>query len=280
MKSVIRAALIVASAALAPGAALATRQTPAAAPATSGAQPKAAPKKQMPAPITAAFARAYPNAVVKNVARDVHKGVTTYEVESIDNGMSRDIVYTPEGAVVEIEEGIAVAEVPAAVHDAVMAKHPRARISKAERLTRGSQTLYEIQYTDGGAKHSVELDANGAAPKSRTDRSRYPRIALIVNSTAMTASAMSVPRSLNSTVRHGWRTVDRAPPGNGVRRGSQRGTCVAYASYSAGYCCRMNEASHPAIAPYWNTNTSHATGSIHNSPDQTTNPVHRNQLPT
>ena len=85
--------------------------------------------------IEAAFKKAYPNATIKNVTKEIEDGKTLYEVESVDNGKRRDIIYNPDGSVVIIEDEMTQAEFPAAVAAAIAKRYPRATITLREKLT-------------------------------------------------------------------------------------------------------------------------------------------------
>jgi hypothetical protein len=137
---------------------------------TTKPQAKPAPAKPAPAKVTlpaaidAAFKKAYPNATIKHVSKeageDAEKGKTVYEVESIDNGMARDLVYRPDGTVVEYEETVAEASVPAPVVSAIKAKYPNATLGRCEKLFKGGTTNYEIALK-GAKVSSVTLTPDG-----------------------------------------------------------------------------------------------------------------------
>lgn len=122
-------------------------------------QPAAAPSA-LPAPVLAAFKAAYPHATIKAAAEEKENGKVVWEVESTDNGLGRDLLYTPEGSVVEIEEEVPTAQLPAPVIAAVEAQYPAARIVKGEKVTRGTTVSYELQLA-GAARKSVELTPEG-----------------------------------------------------------------------------------------------------------------------
>jgi len=122
------------------------------------ANPVAAPSA--PAPILAAFKAAYPHATIKTAAEEKENGKVVWEVESTENGLGRDLVYTPDGTIVEIEEEVPSAQLPAPVTAAVKAQYPSARIVKGERVTRGATVTYELQLA-GAAKKSIELTPEG-----------------------------------------------------------------------------------------------------------------------
>ncbi len=118
------------------------------------------PAAKLPAPILAAFRTSYPNATIKNAAKETEDGKIVWEVESVDNGLARDLVYKPDGTVVEFEEQIEPATLPAAVSAALKAKYPKATITKAEKLMKGTALTYEMALK-GVAVKSVEITPEG-----------------------------------------------------------------------------------------------------------------------
>jgi Peptidase propeptide and YPEB domain len=117
---------------------------------------KAPPAKvTMPAAIDAAFRKAYPTAIVKAVSKEKEGGKDVYEVESVDNGKGRDLIYTPDGTVVEVEEELRAADVPSAVAASIAARYPKATITKREKVTRGGDVSYEVQLKGAGVGEAV-----------------------------------------------------------------------------------------------------------------------------
>ena len=116
---------------------------------------------KLPKVILDAFKKAYPKAVIKGVAEEKESGKTTWEVESTDSGMARDLVYNPDGTVVDIEEEVAAASLPPAVTAALKAKYPKATITKAEKLITGKTFVYELTIAGAGKVTSIELTADG-----------------------------------------------------------------------------------------------------------------------
>jgi len=134
---------------------------------SSAAKPTAAPKAQaapakvtLPPAVDAAFKKAYPNATIKNVSKETEDGKMVYEIESMDNGMARDLVYLADGTVVSYEEGITVASVPAAVSASVKARYPTSTIAVAEKLFEKGAMNYELTLK-GAAVASVTLAPDG-----------------------------------------------------------------------------------------------------------------------
>lgn len=158
MKTQILITVVGAALALGSAASRAAAQTstppPAKAPAAQAkpAAPRPAATTKMPAAIEAAFKKAYPNATVKNVAKETENGKVQYEVESIDAGRRRDINYNPDGTVILYEEALTEAEVPAAVVAAIKARYPKATITTREHL-----------FTMADKSANYELGLKGAA---------------------------------------------------------------------------------------------------------------------
>lgn len=119
------------------------------------------PAAKLPKVILDAFKKAYPKAVIKNVAEEKENGKTTWEVESTDGGLARDLIYNPDGTVVEFEEVVTAASLPPAVTAALKAKYPKATITKAEKLFKGKTITYEMAIAGAGAAKSIEITPEG-----------------------------------------------------------------------------------------------------------------------
>lgn len=123
---------------------------------------------RLPAAITAAFKQACPNATIRGTSKETEGGKTVYEVESVENGRARDFIYTANGTVIEAEEEMNPAELPAPVAASVKKLYPTATIAVAEKTTRGTTVQYELQLK-GAAKKSVALTPDGkpVAPEKK-----------------------------------------------------------------------------------------------------------------
>jgi hypothetical protein len=128
--------------------------------------PPVAKPATLPAPILAAFQTAYPHATIKAAAREKENGKVVWEVESTENGLGRDLLYTPDGTVVEIEEEVPSAQLPEPVTAAAKAQYPAARIVKGERVTRGATITYELALA-GASRKSVALTPEGKPVASK-----------------------------------------------------------------------------------------------------------------
>jgi hypothetical protein len=118
-------------------------------------------KKQVPSAVIAAFQSAYPNATIRGYGRETENGKVFYEIESLEGQTTRDVLYLADGTVAEIEEGIAVSDLPADAAKGLRAKYPGAVITSAEKITRGDITEYEAHARVGKRRVSMEFDASG-----------------------------------------------------------------------------------------------------------------------
>ena len=129
---------------------------------------KPAAKPAWPPAVEAAFKKVYPNATVKTISKEKLKGQDVYEVESLDNGRRRDLMYTPDGTVISFEEEVAAADLPAAVSGAIKTRYPKATLGLCEKLMEGQTMRYEIQIKGVPKVSSVELAPDGTwvSPKA------------------------------------------------------------------------------------------------------------------
>src|SRR5260221_10905909 len=122
------------------------------APAKPAAAKPAAAKIVVPPAIDAAFKKAYPNATIKNVSKEKENGQEQYEVESMENGKTRDLIYLADGSVVEVEDEVAAADVPAPVTAAIKTRYPKATMTRVERLTITKGHVVQYEAALSGAK--------------------------------------------------------------------------------------------------------------------------------
>ena len=118
-------------------------------------------KKDLPAPVLAAFQKAYPTAKLKVCSSELRDGKTCYELESKDGKTQRDLIYSADGSVMEIEESLAIAALPEAVKKAEADQYPKVVAKKAEKLTKGNEVSYEVVVKDGKKKMELVFDAEG-----------------------------------------------------------------------------------------------------------------------
>ncbi len=75
-------------------------------------------------------------ATIKGFSQEKENGQTYYEAEMAVSGHTKDVLIDPAGAVVEVEEQVALDSLPAAVKDGLQAKAGKGKILKVESLTK------------------------------------------------------------------------------------------------------------------------------------------------
>lgn len=122
---------------------------------------KAKGKVVLPESVLSAFHTAYPHAVIKGTSKETEKGVTYYEVESVDGKMKRDLLYTADGKAVEVEEAMVPGALPPAVLQALAKAYPGYKILNAEDIAKGGQKFFELQIQVKHKKIGVTIDPSG-----------------------------------------------------------------------------------------------------------------------
>jgi hypothetical protein len=122
--------------------------------------------KQLPAAVQAAFQKAYPAAKIKGASSEVENGKTIYEVESVDGKINRNLQYSEDGTVVEIEETIALKTLPAEVSSALKTETGKGKVQKAEKLMKAGTIQYEFVITSGKNTREVVIDSSGRTLKT------------------------------------------------------------------------------------------------------------------
>ncbi len=105
-------------------------------------------------------------ATIKALIKETTKGKTTYEVESVVNGKTRDFIVDEKGTVVEVEEQTSLDKIPAAAKAAIEKTIAGGKLGMVETFTKGGQTSYEAAYTTkSGKKASINVKADGTTVK-------------------------------------------------------------------------------------------------------------------
>jgi len=118
-------------------------------------------KKQIPAAVKKAFEDQYPNAKIKGQSIESEKGKKYYEIESVDGTITRDLLYTPEGKVYEMEESMDPGTLADVIKSTLSKEYPKGKIVKAEKTTQDTLITYEIQIKVGEKTKGVTFDASG-----------------------------------------------------------------------------------------------------------------------
>jgi threonine dehydrogenase-like Zn-dependent dehydrogenase len=107
------------------------------------------------------------DATIRGCVKDKENGKLTYEVETLKDGRSRDIVFDASGSVLEVEQEVTGSSVPAAVSDAIATAAKGGKVGKIESVTRGGAIAsYETTITRQGQRREVAFSPQGAPVKA------------------------------------------------------------------------------------------------------------------
>ena len=123
--------------------------------------------KDLPAAVQQTVQDTLKGAEIKNISKEVEKGVTQYEVETMRNGKHRDFNVDAKGKLIVVEEEVDMASIPAAARAAIEKKMAGGKLKMVETVDKGdSVTLYEASYTSKAGKNgAVLVKADGTETK-------------------------------------------------------------------------------------------------------------------
>jgi uncharacterized membrane protein YkoI len=148
------------------GASLAPAATKASQKEEGGEQESHVKMKDLPAAVQQTVREQSKGATIRGLSREVENGETNYEVELRVNGHNRDVLIDPNGAVVEVEEQVTLASLPAAVRTAIDQNAAGGRVVLVESLTKsGSLMWYEAHVKKGGKSREIKINPEGQLVK-------------------------------------------------------------------------------------------------------------------
>jgi uncharacterized membrane protein YkoI len=131
---------------------------------TTFAQEKKIQRADLPPAVEKTVVSQSQGAAIKGFSQEKENGQTYYEAEMNLNGHSKDVLIDTTGAVVEVEEQVALDSLPAAVKDGLKAKAGAGKILKVESLTKHDKLVaYEAKVQTGGKKTEIQVDPAGKA---------------------------------------------------------------------------------------------------------------------
>jgi hypothetical protein len=132
-------------------------------------------KSQIPAPVLASFTRDYPAAAILGASKETEHGTDMYEIESADGSRRRDILYSRDGKVVEIEEAVEPDSLPKSVAGGIKKHLEGGKLLKSEKVIRGKQIRYEFHVDHKGQVSEIVVDPQGkvvSVEKQKPDKDR------------------------------------------------------------------------------------------------------------
>ena len=125
-------------------------------------QEKKIKRSDLPPAVEKTVAEVSKGATIKGLSEETEKGKTTYEVEMVVNGHTKDVEMDASGAVLEIEEEVAMDSLSANVKAGLTAKAAGGKILKVESLTKnGKLVAYEAKVETAGKKSEIQIGPDG-----------------------------------------------------------------------------------------------------------------------
>jgi hypothetical protein len=121
-------------------------------------------RSDLPAAVARTVAAQGRGATLKGLSREAEGGKTFYEAEFVVGGKGRDVLIDTGGTVVEVEEEVSLADLPAPVQAGLKAKAGGGSITKVESLTKGGRLVaYEARVKTAGKMSEIQVGPDGKA---------------------------------------------------------------------------------------------------------------------
>lgn len=117
--------------------------------------------KDLPAAVQKTATEQSKGATVTGYNSETENGKTYYEVETKQNGKSRDVLIDATGVVSEVEQQVDLATLPAGVRTGLQKQAAGAPISKVESVTKGAKIGYEAIIRKNGKNSEIKVDSDG-----------------------------------------------------------------------------------------------------------------------
>ena len=126
------------------------------------AQEKKIKRSDLPAAVEKTVAEQSKGATIRGFSEEQEKGKTTYELQMTVKGHSKDVQMDESGAVMEVEEQVALEALPTEVRAGLQAKAGKGQIAKVESITKKDRLVaYEAQVDTDGKKSEVQVGVDG-----------------------------------------------------------------------------------------------------------------------
>ena len=125
-------------------------------------QEKKIKRSDLPPAVEKTVAAQSTGATIKSLSTEKENGETLYEAEMTVGGHSKDVTMNAQGEVVEVEEEVAMDNLPAAVKSGLLSKAGKGKITRVESLTKkGRLVAYEAQVNSNGKKSEAQVGPEG-----------------------------------------------------------------------------------------------------------------------
>ena len=127
------------------------------------AQEKKIKRSDLPLAVEKTATEVSRGATVRGYSKETESGKTTYEVEMMVKGHTKDVEVDANGAILAVEEQVEMASLPADVKAGLIAKAAGGKILKVESLTKnGRLVAYEAKVQSAAGKRSeIQVGPDG-----------------------------------------------------------------------------------------------------------------------
>jgi uncharacterized membrane protein YkoI len=122
-------------------------------------------RKNLPPAVEKVVQQEEKNGTLKGLSKETEDGRVAYEIETVVNGRTRDLLVDAAGSVIEVEQEVPLDSIPAAAREAIQKKAAGAKIRSVELLTKGSATSYEAHLARGLKHTEVIVNPDGSPGK-------------------------------------------------------------------------------------------------------------------
>ncbi len=130
--------------------------------ASAPAQEKSVKMKDCPPAVQKTIQEQSQGAAIRGISKETDKGKTVYELELMVNGHSKDMLIDTAGNVIEVEEQMAINQLPAPVRTEIERQAGKGKITKLESLSKGGAVVaYEAVIKTGAKSREVKVDTGG-----------------------------------------------------------------------------------------------------------------------
>jgi uncharacterized membrane protein YkoI len=127
-------------------------------------------QRELPAAVAAALAKDKPaGATFRGFERELIDGKTFYEVQMTVAGKGKEILYRPDGRIVETEEESTLDAIPVPAREAIQKAMGTGTLRKVDIIRAGKRVMYEGELLVDGQKLQVRFDGKGRKVKPDLD---------------------------------------------------------------------------------------------------------------
>jgi uncharacterized membrane protein YkoI len=125
-------------------------------------QEKKIQRSDLPPAVEKTVAAQSQGTTIRGFSREKENGQTFYEAELLVSGHTKDVLMNAQGAVVEVEEQVALDSLSPAVRTGLQAKAGKGKLVKVESLTKkGKLVAYEAKVVTDGERSEVQVGLDG-----------------------------------------------------------------------------------------------------------------------